>query len=615
MHRRLQFFWMRFRLGKDLYRAVISVLDWIDTVAEEDTRIFIDFPTYSSYFAFSFPRKQGSLPRKLGKKSEHEYSFIIRPPVSRVGESWMRIFSSPDVEVLEKKRERYFLTPLRHGLTNSEKEQALALARAHAERVLKKTKETGSYNLSQRFFLSADVNVAIWLNGELRGSQIAEGRSFRDGLEEAVSRALADARFKPVAPDEFQDVRIEIAIMSPLRVALSTRARKQNRIFPEKGYLLALGGRRGWFLPEVFNVRNFHTLDDMLANLAEEKAGVSAAAVGTSDIRIFETHDFIESEDHAKAISLAGSMPSPAPVGDTREKYKEVANWLCSMCEPDGSIRPIASPNMRRVTQIDWPRGAFSAWALFEFGTAVGEPRYRAIAEKSYAYFRSYLFDREKAVLHRELALAYLGRLAHALGKISDVHAISASLLSAIPQVAFEPILYAQIAGFLRSLGESVAVNGASELEQALKKNFEDLRASNASMSLASWAEIASLFERTDPSFSRAAYQWIVTQQLPSGAFPDTTGSDFVYTRGTGKIVEVLSRKPSEFKEPIEKALAWLFSMQYTHENMFFIPTNARSHMLGSFRHDYMNQDAWIDAAGHVLLAAARLAKADAGHE
>ena len=126
-------------------------------------------------------------------------------------------------------------------------------------------------------------------------------------------------------------------------------------------------------------------------------------------------------------------------------------------------------------------------------------------------------------------------------------------------------------------------------------------------MNLAQWAELVNTFWGVDQPFAEKVLDWLKAQQLPSGAFPESTASDFVYTRGTGKISEVLALDPERNRTAIEAVLPWLIAMQYDEENTFFIPPEARPKILGAFRHDYLNPEAWVDSAGHVLLGGARL--------
>ena len=146
-------------------------------------------------------------------------------------------------------------------------------------------------------------------------------------------------------------------------------------------------------------------------------------------------------------------------------------------------------------------------------------------------------------------------------------------------------------------------------------------------MNLVVWAELVNVFLGVDEEFSDSVAVWLKKHQLPNGAFPESTHSassgqaesDFVYTptpnlvwgytRGTGKIFEVLALAPEKNKAAIANVLQWLFSMQYDGENTFFIADTIRPMIVGGFRHDYLNQELWIDSAAHVILGGTRLTK------
>ena len=59
----------------------------------------------------------------------------------------------------------------------------------------------------------------------------------------------------------------------------------------------------------------------------------------------------------------------------------------------------------------------------------------------------------------------------------------------------------------------------------------------------------------------------------------------------------------------LKRAGQWLFDRQYDENNLFFVTKSMRDMLRGGFRHDHQNSDAWIDAAGHMLLGVARIMK------
>jgi len=68
-----------------------------------------------------------------------------------------------------------------------------------------------------------------------------------------------------------------------------------------------------------------------------------------------------------------------------------------------------------------------------------------------------------------------------------------------------------------------------------------------------------------------------------------------------------LALEPEANEAALLSAARWLSTMQYDDQNLFFVVQSRRDLLRGAFRHDYQNTDAWIDAAGHVLLGLSRI--------
>ncbi|OGZ01715.1 MAG: hypothetical protein A3G64_02200 [Candidatus Liptonbacteria bacterium RIFCSPLOWO2_12_FULL_60_15] len=599
-----------------------AVFDWLSGITQERDIIFVETETRSEFFAFRFPLRYGDAPRKIAVRPE-ESTFIVREGTARQAPSsqeWARIFSSPELAVFEQKdRMSGRAQPLRWGLSEEEKSISLKIARDSLARFLRDDEKLDRPYfavLPPLFFLNTDLDVALWVDGRLRGSCVLENRNLGEGIAEAAVMASRDARFKPLVNDELLHTRIEITVMHNLRIPLFSREWGPNVIYPEKGYLLEKDGRKGWFLPEVHNVRRFHDLENFLSDLTQEKAGLDYAAVQNASVVIFEVEDFVESEDHNKPLALWGPI-MPLPENGTRSyqfivgRLKMAAGWLCRAQEPDGNIPPILDPLTGRVAkQIDWPRLAFTVWALAEFGKAVNEDIYINAAKKSFEYLKTYLLKNSGLKIQSyELTLAYFGRLSLALGNLSEAKDVAERIFRRLSMLPLETITLLQIVGFFDVLpqGQNKFSGAAQEIMKVLKDHLHRSLKNREDINLSTWSEGVNTFGEADPEFAEQISDLLKSRQLPSGAFPESTMNEFVYARGTGKIFEVLALEPQKNKEAIDKALAWLLSMQYSEENTFFVPEGIRPGTLGAFRHDYFNHEAWIDSAGHFLLGGARL--------
>lgn len=600
-----------------------AFFDWARDIINESECVYVNLPGYSKYFYFEFPLYPNARPFKSGKQPlGMKVAFKISlPQKQNHDQEWIKIFSSPELEISENKNRSHTTEPLRFGLNEEEKKLALKIARDVLEKSLANDERINESahlkNLPPKFYLKTNLDAALWTNGQLRGSMVIESRLLGEGIAEAAILASRDCRFKPLAHSELKNTRIEITLMSNLQIPLSQNEFKKNQIYSEKGYLLKQNSRIGWYLPQAFNSRKFETLKEFLDSLAEEKAGLTKHSYQYGDVSIFEVEDFIESENHQMVLRLCGPAAKQNlefKIYDSEFNFRMAADWLCRIQEEDGNFPPITDPFTSRQTQIDWPRLAFTAWALAEFGKTVEEEKYLKSAEKSFDYLSKFLLSTEGLqIVNYDLTLAYFGQLSTSLKKQKEA-GLAASKILQRANTKIDTISRAQIVSFLKNWLKNVttaseAQNYLERLLKNLKDSFEKNLKNNAAMNLAVWAELVNTFSVIDQEFSEKVADWLKAKQLADGAFPESTESNFVYTRGTGKIFEVLALDHAKNKKSLEKALTWLTSMQYDEENTFFIKPEIKQKILGGFRHDYFNHEAWIDAAGHLLLRSSSFVK------
>jgi len=298
--------------------------------------------------------------------------------------------------------------------------------------------------------------------------------------------------------------------------------------------------------------------------------------------------------------------------------------------EPDGNFPPIINPISGHQTQIDWPRSAFSAWALAEFGALVNNENYIKASHKHLYYLKDQL-DRKLPLANNVLFLtfAYAGQEALALFKFSkkrDYYFIARTygekILENENMLSYNPINHQQIASFFIELSyfDRKFFEPSLKLAEIAKADFENSLKIGNTLNLAVYAELVNLFnkifkfteDKQYKEFSTKVTKWLISHQLSQGPngelgpFSESTTSNFVYARGTGKVFEVLAGLP-EYQFEARKALAWLLIMQYNGENTFFVRPEILPKTIGGFRHDYFNHEAWIDSAGHFLLGGSRL--------
>ncbi len=129
--------------------------------------------------------------------------------------------------------------------------------------------------------------VTLRKHGALRGcigSLEAHRPLIDDVRANAVAAAFHDPRFPPLTSDEFEDIRLEISLLSALQpFPVESEADAIARLVPGRdGVMLEFGPHRGTFLPQVWD--ELPEASRFLAHL-KLKAGL-AADFWHDDIRL-----------------------------------------------------------------------------------------------------------------------------------------------------------------------------------------------------------------------------------------------------------------------------------------------------------------------------------------
>jgi AMMECR1 domain-containing protein len=629
--------------------SLASVLSWIRTIALEDDVLYLDTLRWPEtplgrtwlgrrrgYFRFVFPSLPSARPEPVtDPDARARVRFVVRaslylgPPRSRRGPEavddlptsgrepgWRSILNLRDLIVIERDAPHGDERPLRLGLGAEEAARVLARARMSAERFIAGAgqdvlalRSTGDpARLAQR----STVAVALWTRGRLRGSVISSpGLALRTVGQTAIS-ACQDARFPRLSTSDLAETVFQVGFLHALRVPLSRHEIETCNAYPDKALFVSDGTRSGAYLPEAFNVfqRRMVRLQAVTESVARDKAGLASLGP-TARVEVNEVTEVIESADRSRALRLDGPV---ALADDTavRERARAAGQaaceWLAAIQTEDGSLPLFVRPSTGKGENTDVVRSAMTAEALAAFGMACGLESAVESARRVLAWLDR---SREGSVQNRAVTLPttiYRGKAAGWLGDDSALEAASRNVLELLDGPDPGPLVLANAASFLdrASARHAPAAHKCETLRRELAERFARATADETPVSLAEWAELAAAFP-ADSKTSRGVRDWLRSWQLPSGAFPETTTSDFVYSRGTGKVFEVLALRPAESSEALDRALAWLLSMQYRPDSAFFVPHEHWGRVLGGLRHDYYGPDAWIDAAGHFLLGLARL--------
>lgn len=117
--------------------------------------------------------------------------------------------------------------------------------------------------------------------------------------ENARNAALRDPRFPPVAPDELDQIKIEISVLTePQPLAFSSPDDLLSKLHPnEDGVLLHIGPRTATFLPQVW--AQVPDKVEFLNHLSQ-KAGCERSAWRGKDVSVSIYHVECFEEEHAR---------------------------------------------------------------------------------------------------------------------------------------------------------------------------------------------------------------------------------------------------------------------------------------------------------------------------
>ncbi len=186
-----------------------------------------------------------------------------------------------------------------YGFSEEEKRELLALARRSLSEYLRSgIKPARSVFSAPRLNLPGAVFVT-WRRDagpksaepKLLGCMGTAGLSRTVGnavAEYAILAATEDSRFSPIQEDGLASAVCAVSVLGPTRRATAEEVR------PGSGVVLSLGGKRGLFLPDMWE--KFGTREALLGALAEYKAGLPSDAWKDprAEILIFETESFQE---------------------------------------------------------------------------------------------------------------------------------------------------------------------------------------------------------------------------------------------------------------------------------------------------------------------------------
>jgi AmmeMemoRadiSam system protein A len=173
------------------------------------------------------------------------------------------------------------------NISKTDKETMLKLARESISNYLIGNKNTSAkLGLSEIMNQKYGVFITLKEGGKLRGciGRFNPDKSLYQTIEDiAISAATRDSRFDPVAPEELNQIDIEISILTPLKKIESIDQIQLGK----HGIYIKKGFSSGTFLPQVATETHW-TKEEFLGHCARDKAGIGWDGWKTAEIYTYE---------------------------------------------------------------------------------------------------------------------------------------------------------------------------------------------------------------------------------------------------------------------------------------------------------------------------------------
>ncbi len=562
------------------------------------------------------------------------------------------------------------------SLTDDEKKSLLKLARETIERRLKGENmnlldEYKEQMIRDKFNREIYVDVALYVDGKLRGSQIVPASSIPQAVSKAALNAIVDPRFSPLRKEEIDKTTIEIYVMGErFPVAnLDLSAKRPPEYFGRQGFFLLdkNSGKRGYFLPSVFNKLYFNSVKSFLSSLCL-KSGLGDECFKDKNIILF-VYDgqYFAENSSGGVINFEGTVPV---FDDTyfkniswENKLYMAARWLSKRQLPYGGFLTVQyAISGDDSEKEDLLRDGFSVFALWEVFRVTGEQEIFNAAELGLEFLNDGGILRKKEDIFKVLEEQKM--------PTGNLTFLIMANISAYQQTKIEEYLRAAktAADYLVSKvneeGEFLSTYGTDDdnsegsdivsgqaivalsrlalitrderyQSTALKagdfviSQFRSQRRLNQKddLSLASKAWLTNAFyelyqsthDKKYAEFGIEVADWLLSYQRQSGpksivgSFPNTPSDEYTYIAGTGKIgeamvdayrlAEELGIQTEKYKNALDLTLRWLSLFQYEKDTVYFFKPNIQPQILGGLRQDFRTPTLRTDYAGHYIIS------------
>ena len=176
------------------------------------------------------------------------------------------------------------------SLNEKEKKECVALARRAINYFFEAKTLLKPADVSEKLKEKKSSFVTLMKSDQLRGCighLEATQPLYCDIIESAVSAAFQDPRFPPVGKEEFENIKVEVSILTaPVEINFSSSKELLESIVTGKdGLIIQKGYCNATFLPSVWD--EIKTKEEFLGHLCM-KAGLNSATWKEPGMRVFK---------------------------------------------------------------------------------------------------------------------------------------------------------------------------------------------------------------------------------------------------------------------------------------------------------------------------------------
>jgi hypothetical protein len=186
--------------------------------------------------------------------------------------------------------------PSSFSLTEQDKTQLLMIARETLVTYINfnEIREFDTSNFSENLQMNIGAFVTLTKNNKLRGCIgrfISDDPVYKVVQHMAIASATKDSRFLPVSKNEFDDLEIEISVLTPLREIESIDEIELGKhgIYIKKGY------QTGTLLPQVATENQWNK-EEFLGHCARDKARIGWDGWKNAELFVYEAIVFSDNQ-------------------------------------------------------------------------------------------------------------------------------------------------------------------------------------------------------------------------------------------------------------------------------------------------------------------------------